>query len=145
MIIDQEKIEFLRELRFSWTQIAALFGVCRQTLYTVRSECGMVGDQHSFTSISDQELRDVVVSIKCNMPDIGYNMMRGILRSRGIHVSIPRIQQCISDVDPINTAMRWAAPTSGRYGVPYPSYIWHVDGIHKLVRYAYPHLPIVCI
>ena len=146
VIIDQEKIEFLRELRFSWTQIAALFGVCRRTLYTVRSEYGMIGDQHSFTSISDQELRDVVVSIKHDMPDIGYNMMRGILRSRGIHVSIPRIQQCISDVDPINTAMRWAAPTSRRrYGVPYPNYIWHVDGNHKLVRYAYPHLPIVCI
>ena len=137
--IDQEKIEFLRELRFSWTQIAALFGVCRRALYTVRSEYGMIGDNHSFTSISDQELRDVVVSIKRDMPDIGYNMMRGILRSRGIHVSIPRIQQCISDVDPINTAMRWAAPTSRRrYGVPYPNYIWHVDGNHKLTRYACP-------
>ena len=89
MIIDQEKIEFLRELRFSWTQIAALFGVCYRTLYTVRSEYGMVGDQHSFTSISDQELRDGVVSIKRDMPNIGYNMMRGLLRSRGIHVSIP--------------------------------------------------------
>ena len=62
MIIDQEKIELLRELRFSWTQIVGLFGLCRRTLYTVRSEYGMVGDQHSFTSISDQELRDVVVS-----------------------------------------------------------------------------------
>ena len=59
VIIDQEKIEFLRELRFSWTQIAALFGVCRRTLYTVRSEYGMIGDQHNFTSISDQELHDV--------------------------------------------------------------------------------------
>ena len=73
--IDQEKIEFLRELRFSWTQIAALFGVCRRTLYTVRSEYRMIGDHHSFTLISDQELPDVVGSIKQDMPDIGYNMM----------------------------------------------------------------------
>ena len=80
VVIDQEKIEFLRELRFTWTQIAALFGVCRPTLYTVRSEYGMTGDQYSFTSITDQELRDVVVHIKRDVPDIGYNMMRGILR-----------------------------------------------------------------
>ena len=76
------------------------------------SEYGMIGDQHNFTLISDQELHDVVVSIKLHMPDIGYNMMKSILRSHGIHVSIPRIQQCTSDVDPINNAMRWAAPTS---------------------------------
>ena len=72
----------------------------------------MIGNQHNITSISDQELPHVVVSIKHDMPDIGYNMMRGILCSHGIHVSIPCIQQRISDVDPINTAMRWAAPTS---------------------------------
>ena len=137
VVIEQEKIEFLRDLRFSWTQIAALFGVSRRTLYTVRSEYGMVGDEHSFTPVSDQELRDHVQAVKRDMPEIGYNMMRGVLRSRGIHVSIPRIQQCISDVDPINTAMRWAAPTSRRrYGVPHPNYIWHIDGNHKLVRYV---------
>ena len=69
------------------------------------------------------------------MPEIGYNMMRGVLRSRGVHVSIPRIQQCQHDVDPINTALRWAAPVSRRvYGVPYPNFIWHLDGNHKLVR-----------
>ena len=86
VVIEQEKIEFLRELRFSWTQIAALFGVSRRTLYTVRSEYGMVGDEYRFTSVSDQELHDLVVSVKRDMPEIGYNMMRGILRSRGIHV-----------------------------------------------------------
>ena len=138
VVIEQEKIEFLRELRLSWTQIAAVFGVCRRTLYTIRSEYGMVGDEQRFTPISDQELRGHIQTIKQDMPEIGYNLMRGVLRSRGIHVSIPRIQQCISDVDPINTAMRWAAPTSRRrYEVPYPNYIWHMDGNHKLIRYVF--------
>ena len=96
----------------------------------------MVGDEYSygFTQISDQDLAGHVRCVKQDMPEIGYNM-RGVLRSRGIYVSIPRIQQCISDIDPINTAMRWAAPTSRRqYEVPYPNYIWHVDRNHKLVR-----------
>ena len=126
----------MRDLRFSWTQISALFGVSRRTPYTVRPEYGMIGDDHSFTRISDEELHDVVVSVKRDMPDIGYNMMRGILHSRGIHVSISRIQQCISDVDPINTAMRWVAPTSRRqYGVPYTNCTWHIDGNRKLCAY----------
>ena len=33
-------------------------------------------------------------------------MMRGVLDSRRINVSIPHIQQCISDVIRTNTAMR---------------------------------------
>jgi hypothetical protein len=136
VVIEEEKIQFLRDLRFSWTQIAVIFGVCRRTLYTIRCEYGMIGDDVRFTQISDQELRYQVEAVKRDMPEIGYNMMRGVLRSRGIHVSIPRIQQCISDIDPINTALRWAAPTSRRrYGVPYPNYIWHIDGNHKLVRW----------
>lgn len=36
VVIEQEKIEFLRELKFSWTEIASIFGVCRRTLYSVR-------------------------------------------------------------------------------------------------------------
>ena len=51
----------------------------------------MVGDEQSFTPISDQELRGHIQTIKQDMPEIGYNIMRGVLRSRGIHVSIPRI------------------------------------------------------
>ena len=46
-------------------------------------------------------------------------MMRGILRSREIQVFISHIQQCISEIDPIYTALRWAAPTSRmHYTVP---------------------------
>ena len=86
VVIEEEKIEFLRELRFNWTQIADIFGVSRRTLYTVRSQYGMLGES-SFTDISDQDLQHHVQDIK---PEIGYNMMKGVLRSRGIHASISR-------------------------------------------------------
>lgn len=134
VVIEQDKIEFLRELGFNWTQIASMFGVCRRTLYAVRVEYGIISTG-GFTHISDDELRHHVQSLKQDMPEVGYNMMRGILRSQGIHVSTSRIQQCISEIDPICTALRWAAPTSRRrYTVPYPNFIWHIDGNHKLVR-----------
>ena len=134
VVIEQDKIEFLRELGFNWTQIASMFGVCRRTLYAIRDEYGILSAGR-FTQISDDALRHQVQILKQEMPEIGYNMMRGILRSWGIHVSTSRIQQCISEIDPINTALRWAAPTSRRhYAVPYPNFIWHIDGNHKLVR-----------
>lgn len=134
VVIEEEKILFLRELRFNWSQISALFGVSRRTLYNIRLTYGMTGEDN-FSPVSDQELYDEVRAIKEDMPEIGYNMMKGILRSRGIHVSIPRIQACISDIDPVNTAMRWAAPTSRRkYHVPCPNFMWHLDGNHKLIR-----------
>ena len=131
--IEKEKIEFLRELKFTWTEISSIFGICQRTLYSICSEYGMHPD--SFTSISDQDLISEIRAIKQDMPDIGYNMTKGVLRARGIHVSIPRIQQSLQEIDPVNTALRWAAPISRRvYGVPHPNFIWHLDGNHKLVR-----------
>ena len=37
--INQGNHELLRELRFSWNHIAALFGVWRPTLYTASLQC----------------------------------------------------------------------------------------------------------
>ena len=82
----------------------------------------------------DEDLRAVVRDIKVGMPDIGQSI-RGVLDSRGIHVPTTRIRQCLSDVDPINTALRWASPITRRaYSVPHPNALWHMDGNHKLVR-----------
>jgi len=69
---------------------------------------------NSFTLITDAELSEHILRIKQDLPDVGYNMMRGLLRAQGVHVSTIRIQQCQQEVDPINTALRWAAPVSRR-------------------------------
>lgn len=69
------------------------------------------------------------------MPEAGQNMIRGILSSQGIHVPIIRVREAIHAVDPVNAALRWAAPTRRReYSVRRPSALWHIDGNHKLVR-----------
>ena len=133
LFISKEQITFLHVLRFSWTQIASLFGVSRQTLFTMRSEYGLPTD-HEFNDISNMELRSYVERIKRSMPDAGQNMIKGILR---IHVPLTRIRECISEVDPISTALRWATPISRRmYSVASPNSLWHIDGNHKLVRYV---------
>ena len=45
VIFEPEKIQFLRELNFTWTKTADIFGVSRRTLYNIRSEFGMVDEQ----------------------------------------------------------------------------------------------------
>ena len=108
--------------------------------YNIRSSYGMIesNDSFNFTTISDEQLCENAMKIKHDMPEIGYNnTLRGVLRAQGIHVSISRVQQCLSQIDPVNTALRWTTPTSRRqYTVPYPNFIWHLDGNHKLIWYG---------
>ncbi len=92
-------------------------------------------DPYNFTHISDCDLDRQVSSIKQLMPEAGKNMVKGALQGRGIHVSFSRVQDSMSGVDPVATALRWATPISRRtYSVSGPNALWHIDGNHKLVR-----------
>lgn len=135
-IIQPEQLVFLRDIRFTWTRIASLYGISSRTLYNIRCELGLLRQSFdSFSQISDADLLEEVCVIKRVMPEAGQNIVRGSLEARNIHVQMTRIQNCISQVDPINTALRWAAPRKRRvYSVPHPNALWHIDGNHKLVR-----------
>ena len=114
---------FLRDLRFTWTKIALLYAISRRTLYNIRLEFGLVGPHYdNFTPITDVDLIEIIRDIKRVMPEAGQNMIRGLLISKSIYVSMVRIRECILEVDPINTAIRWALPRSRRvYSVPHPN------------------------
>ena len=135
-VIKREQLLFLCELRFTWTKIAAMYGVSRRTMYNIRCELGLTGSVNPrFSVISDEELTAIVTEIKHEFPDNGQSMLRGMLESRGIYIPTARLRDCLSDVDPINTAMRWSLLISRRvYSVPFSNSLWHVDGNHKLVR-----------
>lgn len=85
IMIEKNSIEFLRELGFSWSKISTIFSVSRRALYSIRLQYGMVDHEVNFTNISDDELQAHVISIKNDMPELGSNMLRGVLRSQGIH------------------------------------------------------------
>jgi len=140
--IKQEQLLFLRELRLTWTTIAAMFGVSRCTMYNIRSEFGLVGTEYTvFSEISDEDLKTAVSDIKQIMPDIGQAMLKGVLSSRGIEIPTVRLRECLTELDPINTALRWVGPISRRvYSVPHPNALWHMDGNHKLIRLVICHL-----
>ena len=137
-VIKREQILFLRDLRFTWTKISKMYGVSRRTLYNIRSDLGLIEPHyHNFTPITDDDLKETIKDIKRVMPEAGQNIIRGLLEARDIHVSIIRIRECIIEVDPVNTALRWAQTRRRRvYSVPHPNAVWHLDGNHKLVRYV---------
>lgn len=135
-VIKQEQLLFLQELRLTWTIIAAMFGISRRTLYNVRSEFSLSGTEYSaFSDISDDHLQAVVSDFIQVMPDVGQNMLRGVLSSRGIYIPTVRLRECLNQLDPINCALRWIGPVNRRvYSVPHPNALWHIDGLHKLIR-----------
>lgn len=157
-IIRREQLVFLWELRFTWTKISKMYGVSRRTLYNIRCEFGLTELQcPRFSVISDQELRSIVAEIKHELPDIGQTMLKGVLESRNIYIPTTRLRDCLSDVVPVNTTLRWSLPISRRiYSVPGSNALWHLDGNHKLIRlvlliikvhhtkmdvtYMYPHV-----
>ena len=138
-VLRKEQVLFLRDLKFSWTQIASMYGICRRTLFNIHCELEMVGDEfRGFTCISDTQLMEEIKDIKVMMPETGQSMVKGLLQARGIHVSMVRVRNCVRQIDPINTALRWATPQRRRiYSVPHPNFLWHIDGNHKLIRYMY--------
>lgn len=133
-VIQKEQLMLLRELRFTWSTIAKMYGVSRRTIYNIRMNHSLLNAHFpAFTEISDDELEIVIADIKKEMPDVGQTMLRGILESKGIHVSTTRIRECLSNLNPSNS--QWPRPIRRRvYSVPYPNSLWHIDGNHKLVR-----------
>ena len=98
-----EDIEYLRELRFSWTRIAKLLDISRSTLYRRLEEEG-ISRHLTFTSISDIQLDTVAREVKNSHPNDGERLMIGHLARRNIIVPRARLRGSIHRVDPINTA-----------------------------------------
>ena len=99
------------------------------------SEYG-INYQERYTTISDNELDNTITQIYRDQHKMGEIMLMGHLRSKGIDVQQKRLREAIHRVDPEGVEERKAKGIKRRvYEVPYPNYIWHIDGNHKLIRY----------
>ena len=100
-----EEIEFLRQLRFSWTRIAEILGISRSTLYRRLEEDGLP-QAITFSSISDIELDAIVIRIKQIHPNDGERLIIGHLTRQNVVVPRSRVRASIHRVDPIGTSQR---------------------------------------
>ena len=132
--VEIEDIEYLRQLRFSWTCIAKILNISRSTLYRRLDEEGL-SRQLTFTNISDQELDMEMEDIKRSHCNSGERLVIGHLAQRNIHV--PRFAS-IHRVDPVNTALRRSIAIRRRvYHSEGPNAVWHIDGHHKLIKWRF--------
>ena len=125
----------LRALNYKWTKIATLLNISRATLYRRLQDAGIsTNDQ---TVLSDHQLDEIVRSIKVGHPNDEV-LMRGHLLSIGVRVPRQALRNSIHRVDHVNTIARRQPVVRHRvYSVPYPNYIWHIDGNHKLIRWRF--------
>lgn len=112
--ICEETLLHFRDLGFKWKDIARLLLVSHWTLWRRVCELG-IADRTGFTNISDNEIDNIVYQFMVTQGSlVGYSMVCGHLRERGIRVQRSRVRKSISRVDPENTRLRWATVISRR-------------------------------
>jgi len=80
--INMERVEALRKIGLSLTEIRKRLKISRSTLYRHLENTDLVG----YTDINDQDLDDVILSYKQIHPHDGERMLIGHLRSLIIHL-----------------------------------------------------------
>ena len=129
-----EVIRDLRMLGFTWTKIANILNVSRQTLYRHLNGSGLMG----FTDVTDEELDGIIQSYKATHPNDGEQIITGYLRSVGMCIPRRRIRESIHRVDPAGVEERARTTIRRRrYHVDAPNEVWHMDGNHKLIRWKF--------
>ena len=87
--------------------------------------------------MTDGELDLLVMSAQRENANIGIQMLKGFLYSKGHRVQRKRIRQSLLRTDPSGAAQQWKqAVKRRRYNVHSPLALWHIDGNHKLIRYV---------
>jgi len=124
--ITRDQLEYLSSLSFNWTQISALLGVSRMTVYRRRAEFDMLGDTSE--PLTNDEVRRHVTNMRQQFPNIGESMTIGRLRAMGFRATRDQVRQAIRATDPLNSALRWPGGLTARrpYSVPAPNSLWHI-------------------
>ena len=139
LAVNLVQVEFLRSWRFSWTRIAFTLCISRTTLWRRLKGAGYdFSTDGRFTEIPEDSLKQEILAIKENFPECGERMVIGCLRSKGIFVPRHRVRDIVREHDPIAVLLRWTEATARRkYSVPGPNALWHIDGLHKLIRWGF--------
>ena len=128
------QIELLRELHYTWNEISSILVVSRTTLWRRLREAGV--QLSPYTQLSDRELDDVMLSLVQRFPNNGTQMMWGHLRSLNITVSRSRVHDSLLRVsEPLVRLRRRMTIQRRVYSVPSPNFLWHIDGLHCLIRW----------
>ena len=128
-------LRLFRREGFSYVDIAKMMGVSTKTIQRRRNELN-IPDDLAYSNISNEELDNLLKSIRLQQPSSGQQMLMGTLRSLGIKIHRERLRDSIHRIDTFGTLNRWAQIIPRRtYNVTSPNSLWHIDGHHKLIRW----------
>uniref|UniRef100_A0AAZ1XAE5 Integrase core domain-containing protein n=1 Tax=Oreochromis aureus TaxID=47969 RepID=A0AAZ1XAE5_OREAU len=130
------QLQILTEMFLSITQIAKLLGISVRTVKRRLHEYG-ISIKQCYGTTSDEELDNLVRSIKTRTPHVGYRMMKGMLQAMGHHVQWKRVYSSMHRVDSagiFSRMTRLGFVVRRTYSVQGPLYLMHIDTNHKLIR-----------
>lgn len=110
-----------------------MLSVSERTVYRIMERYGLRA--LNFSNISDDELDRVLTKAAKDFPFCGEQMLKFLLKERGIKVQGMRVRDSIHRVDQEGVKERKKGSLKRRvYNVQGPNHLWHVDTNHKLVR-----------
>ena len=109
--------------------IAGLLNVSCSTVERRMREFS-ISARNKYSSVSDEELDNIILDIKRGFPNTGYKRMNGFLSQRGYTVQQHRVRESMRRVDPEGVLLRGLEMRV----VAGPQCLWHIDGNHKLIR-----------
>lgn len=113
-----------------------MLGLSRSTLYRRLDDYNI--PKNNCADISTNQLDEIVKEIKTNFPNDGEVMLNGHMLSRGIKVPRSSLRATIHRVDHENTVQRSSSVVNRRtYCAQRPNFVWHIDGMHKLIRWKF--------
>uniref|UniRef100_A0A8C6NSC1 Integrase core domain-containing protein n=1 Tax=Nothobranchius furzeri TaxID=105023 RepID=A0A8C6NSC1_NOTFU len=137
-MVNKECLQNL-DLDLSIPSISAVMDILKSTVKRALRE-NDISIKRSYSSISDDQLDDIVGSIKITAPNIGSRMLKGRLRALGHCITWTRIWASLKRVDAfsvVTRATRVGCVVRRSYSVQAPLSLVHVDTNHKLMRYGF--------
>ena len=111
-IINEEKLVFLKQLGFTWKNIAAMFLVSRWAIYRRINQLGL-HEVTGYSNLTDEELDNIIIRFKQEHGiSVGRSLIMGHLISLGFRVQKRRITKALLRVDPRNSNLRWSVESS---------------------------------
>lgn len=122
------------QLKVSIVQIAEQLSVSRSAVYKAIADYDIQYER--FSRMPQAHIEREVEAIKNEHPNAGEVMVQGHLASKGLHFQREKVRAAMHVVDPEGIEERKRKPIKRRvYSNPFPNYVWHIDGNHKLVRW----------
>ncbi|XP_045898241.1 uncharacterized protein LOC123966515 isoform X2 [Micropterus dolomieu] len=137
-VVSHQQLQSLVEMSLPVSCIAKLLGVSERTVKRRMHEYGLSIMQY-YSTLTDEQLDNLVRSVKARTPHVGCRMMKGILQAMGHRVQWNRVSSSMHRVDSVGVLSRLTrlgCVARRTYSVQGPLHLVHIDTNHKLIRYG---------